>query len=288
MTMKPSAPENLDLEIQMLFEAIFRKYGYDFRNYGLETSRRRVLHRLALSGMQTISEMQHEVINNPVFADRFLKDLSINVTEMFRDPGFYKALREMVAPMLREARFIKIWHAGCATGEEVYSMAILLKEEGLYDRSLLYATDFNDEVLNKARAGIYPLDKMRDYISNYRQAGGVEDFADYYTARYGAAIMDKSLRKNMVFANHNLTSEEAFEEVQVIVCRNVLIYFNKELQGRVIGRFLNSLGDDGILCLGSKEGLQTGEYENCFRVISDEYRIFQSILTTDAPGAAGF
>ena len=268
----------------MLFEAIYQKYGYDFRNYRPETSKRRVLHRLTLSGLDTISEMQHEVINNPAFADRLLKDLSINVTEMFRDPEFYSALRELVFPILHKKRFIKIWHAGCATGEEVYSMAIMLKEAGLYDRTLLYATDFNEEVLQKARAGIYPLDRMRDYISNYRKAGGTEDFADYYIARYDATIMDQSLRKNLVFANHNLTTEGAFEEVELIVCRNVLIYFDRELQDKVIGCFLKSLCDGGILCLGSKEGLLSSSEAAHFRAISCDHRIFQSTVNADASG----
>ncbi len=270
-------------EIQILIEAIRDRYGYDFRSYAPEMVMRRVLQRLTLSGLDSISELRHKAIVEPDFADLLLKDFSINVTAMFRDPVFYRSFREKVVPALRELPFLKIWHAGSATGEEVYSMAILLKEEGLLDRVKIYATDFNKEVIQKAREGIFPLTRMREYIANYQKAGGREVFAEYYTARYEGAIMDQTLKTNIVFANHNLVSDEVFGDMQLIICRNVFIYFNRELQNRVLNKFRQSLDSGGFLCLGSKESLAFYDQSDCFEVISGKNRIYKYSSTGKSP-----
>ncbi|MCP4695055.1 MAG: protein-glutamate O-methyltransferase CheR, partial [Desulfobacterales bacterium] len=241
--------ENQKIEIDLLLRAIYLKYGYDFRSYARASVRRRILHRLALSGFDSISHMLHEVLRDKAVFETLLMDLSINVTEMFRDPSFYKAFRRRVIPLLKDRSYIKIWHAGCSSGQEVYSMAILLKEEGLYENARIYATDFNEEVLLKAKEAIYPIDRLKDYTRNYKAAGGLESFADYYTARYDYVIMDRSLKKNILFSDHNLVTDGVFGEMDVIVCRNVLIYFNRELQNRVLTLFLDSLGERGFLCL---------------------------------------
>jgi len=267
--------ENLNIEIQLLLEAIFLKYGYDFRKYAKAHVKRRILHRLALSGLDSISAMQHQVINDQSFFEKLLLDLSINVTEMFRDPTFYRTIRDEVVPVLHTYPFIKIWVAGCATGEEVYSLAILLKEEGLYDRSQLYATDFNQVVLKKAKEGIYPVDHIKDYSINYQKAGGRGSLADYYTAKYSSVILDRKLKEKIVFADHNLVTDTVFGETNMIVCRNVLIYFNKELQNRVIGLFMKSLRAGGFLCLGSKESLRFSQYSDAFETVAGRERIFR-------------
>ncbi len=186
--------ENENIEIELIIEAIYRKYGYDFRNYSRSSLKRRILYRLAGSGLRSISEMQHHVLYDVKFFEKLLLDLSVNVTEMFRDPFFYKDLRKEVIPVLKTYPFLKIWHAGCATGEEVYSFAIILKEEGLYDKTQIYATDFNEVILHKAKQGIIPLDQINDYTSNYQQAGGKESFSNYYTAKYDSALIDQSLK----------------------------------------------------------------------------------------------
>ncbi len=269
--------EDENIEIELMLEALYRKYGYDFRNYASHSLERRIRHRLSLSGLKTISEMQHRLLHDPEFVELLLKDLSITVTEMFRDPEFYVAVREKVVPELRVKPFIKVWHAGCATAEEVYSMAILFKEEGVYDRTRIYATDFNEAVLDSGREGIFQLSRMRQYVTNYIQSGGHRDFVDYYTARYDAAIMDTSLKSNMTFSNHNLVTDGSFGMMDMIVCRNVLIYFNKTLQNRVIGLFSESLCEGGFLCLGSKESIRFTEYSDLFQEVSGENRIYRKV-----------
>ncbi|MBI1288631.1 MAG: protein-glutamate O-methyltransferase CheR [Flavobacteriales bacterium] len=263
------------MEIELLLEAVFRKYGYDFREYSKAHVKRRVLSRLRLSRIESVSMMQHLVLHDADFAALLLKDLSINVTEMFRDPNFYKAIRETVVPILKTWSYIKLWHAGCSTGEEVYSMAILLKEEGLYDRTQIYATDFNHHVLKHAKEGIYPAELMKKYAKNYQDSGAKGSFSDYYHAQYDSAIMDASLKKNIVWANHNLVTDSDFAETQMVVCRNVLIYFNKELQNKVHGLFHNSLVNGGILCLGNKESLQFSEYQSHFDVLDKKQKIYK-------------
>lgn len=266
---------NDDIELELLLQAIHRKYGYDFSEYSRAHVKRRVLNRITTSGLSSISHLQEQVLYDREFASQLLKDLSINVTEMFRDPGFYVALRQKVIELLKTWSYIKIWHAGCSTGEEVYSMAILLKEEGLYDRVQIYATDFNQSALDKARDGIFPANLIKKYSQNYIKAASKAAFSDYYLAKYDHAIMDKSLKTNIVWAHHNLVTDNNFAETQMVVCRNVLIYFNRRLQNNVLKLFYNSLVNGGILCLGSKEGLHFSGYEKAFEPIDKQYKIYK-------------
>ncbi|MCK5033727.1 MAG: protein-glutamate O-methyltransferase CheR [Calditrichia bacterium] len=269
---------NENIEIQLFLEAIYLKYGYDFRNYSKASIKRRLEQRLLRSGLPNISSMQYKILHDKSFFETLFLDLSINVTEMFRDPLFYTAIRKSVLPILKTYPYIKIWHAGCSTGEEVYSMAILLKEEGLLDKVLIYATDVNENVLKKAKEGIYPIDQIKEYTTNYQMSGGKASFADYYVAKYDAAIMDQSLKKNLVFSQHNLATDSVFGEMHMIICRNVLIYFNKELQNSVISLFNESLIRKGLLCLGSKESLRFSNYVNHFSELVTEQKIYQKKL----------
>lgn len=274
--MKPDETEAL--ELQLLLEAVYRHYGYNFLDYSRASVKRRVMHRFGLSGLKNLGDMQHELLHNVPFFEQLLLDLSINVTEMFRDPAFYQALRQEVIPILKTYPFLKIWHAGCSSGEEAYSMAILLKEEGLYDRTQMYATDFNDVVLQRARDGIYPVDQVKDFTLNYQKAGGKNSFVDYYTAQHESIIMNRSLKKNIVFANHNLESDGVFGEMNLIFCRNVLIYFNKELQNRVLALFRDSLCRAGILCLGSKENIRFSACADDFEPLVADHKIYRKRL----------
>ncbi len=231
--------------------------------------------RMTMTGLEDISQMQSKILNDKIFAASFLQDMSITVTEMFRDPGFYKSLRENVIPVLKTYPFIKIWHAGCSTGEEAYSMAIILQEEGLYDRTLIYATDFNQQALNQAKEGIFSNSKIKEYTANYQLAGGIESFSNYYMSNYDNVIMNHSLKKNIVWANHNLVTDSVFAEVNLILCRNVLIYFDKILQNIVQKLFLNSLINGGILCLGSKESLRFTDLSEEYTELDKKQRIFK-------------
>jgi chemotaxis protein methyltransferase CheR len=267
--------ENENLEIKLFLEAIYQKYGYDFRNYAKASLKRRIKHRLSLSGLESISEMLHKALYDISFFETLLLDLSLNVSEMFRDPSFFLALRKKVLPALKKNSFIKIWHAGCATGEEVYSMAILLKEVDIYDKTQIYATDFNEVILKKAKEGIFPLDNIKLYTVNYQKAGGRKSFADYYTAKYKSAVIQKSLKKNIVFADHNLVTDRVFGEMDLIVCRNVLIYFDKDLQDHAIKLFIESLSDSGLLCLGSKESIKFSKYSGFFEDVASKEKIYR-------------
>ncbi len=269
--------ENEKIEFDLILQAIYQKYGFDFRNYSKASIRRRIRYRLNQSNLKTISEMQHKLLYDRQFFGSLLLDLTINVTEMFRDPSFFKTLRKAVIPELKKQPFIKVWHAGCASGEEVYSTAILLKEEGLYESSLIYATDANDVVLDKAKSGIFSIDKMKDYTINYRKAGGLASFSDYYTARYDHVIMDNSLKKNIVFSNHNLVTDSVFGEMDIVMCRNVLIYFNRELQDRVFKLFRDSLRLGAFLCLGSKETVRFSSYSDNFENVAGNEKIYRKI-----------
>lgn len=266
---------NENIEIDLLLEAIHRKYGYDFRSYSKAAMRRRVRHRLNTSGLQTISDMIHRLLHDQRFFESLLSEMTINVTEMFRDPRFFRRLRDDVVPDLKRRSFAKIWHAGCATGEEVYSTAILLREEGMADKCRIYATDIDETVLRKARQGIFPIGRMKDYTRNYIKAGGRSSFSDYYAARYDHAILDKSLTNRIVFSDHNLVTDGIFGEMDLIICRNVLIYFGQDLQARVIGLFSDSLGPDGYLCLGTKESLLFSAHADRFNCVADRERIYQ-------------
>lgn len=264
-----------DLEISLLLEAVYRKYGYDFRQYSQAHIRRRIMNRMAISGFEDVSQIQSKVLNDEAFASELLQDLSITVTEMFRDPAFYRSLREKVIPILKTYPFIKIWHAGCATGEEAYSMAILLQEEGLYDRTTIYATDFNQLALNRAKEGIFSNKMIKEYTTNYQLSGGKESFSSYYTSNYDNVIMNQSLKKNIVWANHNLVTDSVFAEVNLILCRNVLIYFDKNLQNKVQSLFYNSLINGGVLCLGSKESLRFSDLYEEYIELDTKQRIFK-------------
>ncbi len=264
-----------ELEISLLLEAIYQKYGYDFRQYSKAHIHRRIRNRMALSGLEDVSQIQSKVLKDETFAYELLQDLSITVTEMFRDQDFYKSLRENIIPILKTYPFIKIWHAGCATGEEAYSMAIILKEEGLYDRTTIYATDFNQQALNRAKEGIFSNALMREYTSNYQLSGGKEPFSTYYTSGHDNIIMNQSLKKNIVWANHNLVTDSVFAEVHLILCRNVLIYFDVDLQNKVQKLFYESLINGGILCLGSKESLRFTDFFEKYTELDKKQRIFK-------------
>ena len=263
-----------NIEIQLLLQAIYLKYGYDFRNYAKASIKRRILHRLAGDKFNNLAEMQHRLLYDEGFFGRLLLDLSINVTEMFRDPSFYLAIRQHVIPQLRELPYLKIWHAGCASGEEVYSMAILLKEEGLYERTQIYATDMNEMVLRRAREGIFNISQLRQYTANYQKAGGRESFSNYYTAHYDHVVMDKSLKKRVLFSDHNLATDGVFGEMHLVMCRNVLIYFDRDLQNRVFKLFFDSLGEGGFLCLGSKESIRLSDQSKNFRDFEKTEKIY--------------
>jgi len=271
----PYDPELERIEIELLLEGIYRHYGFDFRSYAYASIRRRLWKRIEDEGLRTVSELQARVLHEPPLMERLLLDLSINVTAMFRDPTFYRAFREQVVPILRTYPFIRVWHAGCATGEEVYSMAILLQEEGLYDRCRIYATDINEVVLQRAKEGIFPLDRMKEYTENYIAAGGTRAFSDYYLAKYGGAIFDELLRRNIVFSQHNLVTDRSFSEFNVVLCRNVLIYFDKTLQAKVHRLFYESLAMFGVLSLGSKESLRFSPFEECYEQINGPEKIYR-------------
>lgn len=263
------------IEIDLFLDAIFKRYGYDFRLYAKALIRRRIRNFLKKTDFKQISEMIPKLLNDESFFDSIAYDFSITVTEMFRDQDFFLALKEKVFPYLRTYPFIKIWHAGCATGEEVYSLAILLQEEGLYDRATIYATDINNAALQKAKDGIYPLKDMKQFTANYQKAGGKNAFSDYYYAQYQSAIMEKSLKNNITFANHNLVTDGVFGEMNLILCRNVLIYFDKTLQNRVHKLFCDSLIHGGFLALGSKETLRFSDYEKKFKEADSRKKIYQ-------------
>ncbi len=270
-------PDLERIEIELLLEGIFRHYGFDFRSYAYASIRRRLWKRIEEEGLSSVSALQEKVLHDPAMMEKLLLDLSINVTAMFRDPGFYVTFREHVVPLLRTYPFIRIWHAGCSTGEEVYSMAILLREEGLYDRARIYATDINEVVLQRAKAGIFPIERMQEYTDNYIKAGGKRSFSEYYTAKYGGALFDQTLTKNVVFSQHNLVTDRSFSEFNVILCRNVLIYFDKTLQSKVHSLFYDSLVMFGVLVLGSKETLRFMAHEECYQQIAPPEKIFRKV-----------
>jgi chemotaxis protein methyltransferase CheR len=265
--------EKVDLEaieVDLLTQGIYQHYGFDFRDYSLPSLRRRLWKRVYAEGLSTISALQDKVLHDPACMERLLLDLSINTTAMFRDPSFYLAFRQKIVPLLRTYPFVRIWHAGCSTGEEVYSMAILLQEEGLYERSRIYATDINEAVLQRAKDGIFPLSSMQENTANYISAGGKGTFSEYYTARYDYALFRPSLRENVVFAQHNLVTDASFNHFNVIFCRNVLIYFNNQLQDRVQELFLNSMELFGILGLGKKETIR-------YTAVADHYEELDAV-----------
>jgi len=265
------------IEIDLLLEAVYRRYGYDFRSYARASIERRLRQFLSREGCGSITAMIDQLLRDEEFFAKLVRNFSIAVTEMFRDPWVYRALREKVVPVLRTWPHFKIWLAGCSSGEEAYSLAVVLLEEGVYHRATIYATDFNDAVLQQAREGIYEIGRLREATRNYQEAGGKASFSDYYHARYGAAAMDGALRERIVFSNHNLTSDTVFSEMHLVFCRNVLIYFNRSLQNRALGLFNDSLVHGGFLCLGTKEDLQFTEIANQYETVDHKARLYKKV-----------
>ena len=266
-----------EIELVLLLEGVYRRYGFDFREYASASLRRRVWRRVHAEGLSTLSALQDKLLHDPACMERLLLDLSINVTAMFRDPTFYVRFREKVVPLLRTYPFTRIWVAGCSTGEEVYSLAILLQEEGVYNRTRIYATDINESVLDRARTGVFPLDKMREYTQNYIKAGGQQAFSEYYLAKYDGAQFQRSLVDNVVFAQHNLVSDRSFNEFNVIVCRNVMIYFDRALQGKVHSLFYESLVTFGVLALGAKESIKFSPFEGRYEELDANERLYKKV-----------
>jgi chemotaxis protein methyltransferase CheR len=277
MSTTADSPEVEGLEIQLFLEAVFRRYGFDFRDYAPASMRRRIWNQVQAEGLRTVSELQGKLLREPDCMERFLLAVTVNVTAMFRDPSFYRAFRAKVVPRLRDQAFVRLWHVGCSTGEEVYSMAILLYEEGLYSRCRVYATDMNEAVLARAKAGIFPLALLQEYTSNYLKAGGPGSFSEYYTAKYDHVIFQRSLSDNVVFAQHNLVSDSSFNEFHVILCRNVLIYFNTTLAERVHRLLYDSLAPSGVLGLGNGESLRYTPYEACYEELDKCEKIYRRV-----------
>ena len=261
--------------MEMLLNDLLEIYGYDFTDYSRASLKRRVNRLMLLDKFPSFAELRYRVQSDESYLRRFVEEITVNVTEMFRDPAFYKTLREEVLPVLATHPHIRIWHAGASTGEEVYSMAILLHEANLLHKSLIYATDINPSVLERARKGLFPLEQMRQYSENYIQSGGANDFSSYYTALYGRAKFNEQLSERMIFATHNLVSDSSFNEFQLILCRNVLIYFDKELQERVFKLFNESLDPLGFLALGSKETLRFSSVTKNFKAIRVHEKIWR-------------
>ena len=271
----PHVATAADIEMRLLLEAVYAKYSHDFRDYSGASLKRRVQHALLQFGCDTISQLQSKVLHDPVVFQQLLEILTIPFTEMFRDPSYWLALRQQVVPLLRTYPSLKVWVAGCATGEEVFSLAILLQEEGLLERTIIYATDINPVVLEKARQGIFPIASVRQHTANYQAAGGKRAFSDYYSAAYSSARFDPNLIRNVTFADHSLATDTVFSETHFISCRNVLIYFNKALQNRVFGLFHESLCHRGFLGLGSKESLDFSHFADRFEPVAKRDRIFR-------------
>lgn len=262
-------------ELDEIIVLLKQKYGYDFSNYSGASFKRRVLRVMDLNRVNGFYDLKYTLTNDKKFVPRFLQDLTVNVTEMFRDPQFYKQLNEKVLPVLASYPNIKIWHAGCSTGEEVYSLAILLHEMNLLKRCIIYATDLNPVNIEKARKGMVDVKFMKEYTQNYIKSGGKEDFSSYYTARYDNALIRKDIREKIVFSQHNLVVDGAFNEFQLICCRNVLIYFNRVLQNHVLHLFYNSLAPLGYLALGIKESLLFTDEKNKFETVAEQVKIFR-------------
>jgi chemotaxis protein methyltransferase CheR len=278
---QPSTPERRleteALELQLLLEGVYRQYGFDFREYAPASLKRRVLRRVQAENAGTIAGLLERVLHDADVMERLLLDLSINVTSMFRDPTFYAAFREQVVPLLKTYPFTRIWIAGCSTGEEVYSLAILLHEERIYDRTRIYATDINEAVLERAREGVFPLEKMQEFTENYIRAGGKQSFSEYYLAKYEGALFDRTLTDNVVWAPHNLVQDRSFNTFNVILCRNVMIYFDRALQNRVHRLFYDSLERFGILALGHKESIRFTGIESAYEELDPLEKLYRKV-----------
>jgi chemotaxis protein methyltransferase CheR len=259
-----------DEEVECLIKDVYGLYGYDFSLYSRASFKRRVNRICLIDKFTSFAELRYTILNDPEYLKHFVEEITVNVTEMFRDPHFFKVLREKILPQLGTYPLIRIWVAGCSTGEEAYSMAILLKEANLYHKSLIYGTDINPSVLETARAGVFPLQQMKLYSENYMLSGGKQDFSDYYTANYDSVRFDKSLQEKLILSTHNLVSDSSFNSFQLIICRNVLIYFDKELQERVFNLFDGSLENLGYLALGSKETLRFSNLGKFYHQVEDQ------------------
>ncbi|HEV2883333.1 MAG TPA: protein-glutamate O-methyltransferase CheR [Pyrinomonadaceae bacterium] len=266
-----------DIEISLLLEGLYRAHGFDFRDYSRASIKRRILELMRGEKLETVSAFQDKILHNAECLNRFLLGLSVHATAMFRDPSFYLTFRKRVVPMLRTYPTVQIWIAGCSTGEEVYSLAILLHEEMLYSKCRIYATDISQAVLRRARDGIFPLAAMRDYTVNYHQAGGTHEFSDYYTAQYDSVIFSQALKNNVVFSEHNLATDGSFNEFQVILCRNVMIYFNKDLQARVHNLLYDSLSMFGVFGLGNKESLKFTPRAESYQRLNGTDKLYRKV-----------
>lgn len=275
--MKDPEVELFDLEVRLLLEAVYLRYHHDFRDYAVTSLRRRMRHAMARFGCERLSDLQHRLLHEPELFAQSLQYFTVQVSEMFRDPGYFLALREQVMPVLGTYPSIKLWVAGCSTGEEVWSLAILLAEEGLLERSLIYATDINPAALQAAEAGAFALDRIAQFSRNYLAAGGRGSLSDYYTSAYQGAVFDRRLKKQIVFADHSLATDSVFSEVHMVSCRNVLIYFNRELQDRAVGLFRDSLVHRGFLGLGSKESLQFGTHARDFEPCVPTQKLYRKV-----------
>jgi chemotaxis protein methyltransferase CheR len=270
-----AANRKFDIEFQLLVDAIYHRYHYDFRGYAAASLRRRLRAALSRFQCESVSQLQDRVMHEPKIFPALLDHLTVQVSEMFRDPAHFRALREQVVPFLRTYPSLKVWVAGCSSGEEAYSLAILLREEGLLSRVLIYATDINPHTLQRAEAGIYSIDRIAGFTINHRESGGTSSLSDYYTAAYGRAILDRSLRERIVFSDHSLATDSVFAEVHLVSCRNVLIYFNRELQDRALGLFRDSLCRHGFLGIGSRESLRFTSVAGAFQAFVAQERIYR-------------
>lgn len=264
-----------EIELNLLLEAIFQRYRYDFRSYSMASVKRRISRAMSEFGCETISGLQEKVLHDPVVFPRLLQYLTVQVSDMFRDPAYFKTLRERIVPLLKTYPSLKIWVAGCSSGEEVYSLAILLREEGIAERTLIYATDINGDALRRAEAGVYPLDRVAAFTDNHRLSGARGSLSEYYTAAYGSAVFDRSLIKRVVFSDHSLATDHVFAEVQLVSCRNVLIYFDRQLQARAVGLFKDALVRRGFLGLGAKESLHGSPHAPDFLDFANGERWYQ-------------
>ena len=278
-TTAPAAGQAIEeVEIDLVLAAVYRLRGFDFRDYARGSLRRRIQNRMRSEKVDTITRLLDKIIHDESCMDRFVSGLSVNVSSMFRDPGFFRALRAHAIPLLRTWPYIRIWLAGCAMGEEVYSVAIVLAEEGLISRCRIYATDINEGLLEKAREGIYALSLMQRCTQNYIQAGGSRSFSEYYTAAYDNAIFRPMLREQIVFAKHNLVTDGPFNEFNLILCRNVMIYFNRGLQDRVHRLLYDSLANFGLLGLGAKESLTLTPLEDRYEALDAPHRLYRRVI----------
>lgn len=266
-----------NIELDLLLEGIYRCYGYDFRNYAFSFLKRRVLYRIGAENLSSISALQDKVLQDPLIMKKLLLDFSISVTEMFRDPQFFLTLRKKIVPIIREYPFIRIWHVGCASGEEVYSMAIMLSEEGILNKTRIYATDINNIALEKAKLGSFPLEKMQLYTKNYIKAGGEREFSEYYAVKNNMAEFHSFLKENVIFTQHNLTTDQTFNDFHIIICRNVMIYFNKNLQNDVHQLLYNSLVLSGFLGLGKREEVRYTGYAGCYEEYDADEKVYRKI-----------